>query len=127
MSDDSTHPNPAIGALKSEEATFSSNIPSSLIVVYKYLALSARIGTATHVQIMGTALLGIPPPSSEILIVISSEPSTTTTRIGGNASSLSDPNRSTTARREFFSSSKQMWELKISACVGNAAHRWPGT
>jgi hypothetical protein len=41
-------------------------------------------GRGTHVQIIGTADLGIPPPSSLILIVISSLPSTTTTLIGGN-------------------------------------------
>ena len=112
-----TDPNPAIGALKSEDSIFASS-PSSLIVVYKYLmasALACEVTTATHVQIIGMADLGIPPPSSDILMVISSEPSTTTTRIGEKLSSLSAPKRSTTARKEFLRSSKQMWE------------RWPGT
>jgi hypothetical protein len=89
--------------VKSDASIFASN-PASLIVVYRYLS-SAWIleigvqerevergrrgseggdGRGTHVQIMGTADLGIPPPSSLILIVISSLPSTTTTLIGGN-------------------------------------------
>jgi hypothetical protein len=69
----------------------------------------------THVQIIGTADLGIPPPSSLILIVISSLPSTTTTLIGGKSSSLSTPNLSTTALSEFFSSSKQICDLSSAS------------